>query len=132
MAIETYQPSYQNTITITNNREVNPRLKLYCSSSSSILKYIRNDTTGRQTWLNYTIRSGERLTVDFDPLNFGAISSFYGDVTGRAMLRGSDFTQLKLLSGVNLVSILVTGGGTVEASLEWPLRHWSADGVYNP
>jgi len=120
--------SYQNTVTVANDREVNPIYKLVCSAGPGVLYSIKNDTTGRQMWFNYTIQTGETLTVNFDPLNFGAVSSFYGDVTGRALLRGSDFTQFKLLPGVNKISAFISGG-TVAASLEWPLRFWAIDGI---
>jgi hypothetical protein len=120
--------SYQNTITPTATAAINPKVKIICSAGSPVVNYLKNDTTGATIWINYTMQVGETLTIELDPLKLAATSSYYGDVTGRCILRGSNMANFELLPAENKVSFFVNGG-TVEATMTWPVRHWSLDGV---
>jgi hypothetical protein len=120
--------SYQNTITPTATAAINPKVKITCSAGSPVVNYLKNDTTGATIWINYTMQVGETLTIELDPLKLAATSSYYGDVTGRCILRGSNMANFELLPAENKVSFFVNGG-TVEATMTWPVRHWSLDGV---
>jgi hypothetical protein len=92
------------------------------------IKYIRNETTRQNLYLNYELQKGESLTIDLAQGNKSVISSYYGPIL-RAILRGSDFSKFCLLGGTNVISVYISEAGTptVMCWIEYKITHWAAD-----
>jgi hypothetical protein len=92
------------------------------------IKYIRNETTRQNLYLNYELQKGESLTIDLSQGNKSVVSSYYGPIL-RAILRGSDFSKFSLLGGTNVISVYISEAGspTVMCWIEYKLTHWAAD-----
>jgi len=96
--------------------------------TSLAIKYIRNETTRQNLYLNYELQKGESLTIDLSQGNKSVVSSCYGPIL-RAILRGSDFSKFSLLGGTNVISVYISEAGspTVMCWIEYKLTHWAAD-----
>jgi hypothetical protein len=124
--------SYLNTVTNNGSRAAYPKYVIKRSGGTSAQAvWLKNETTGKTLWLNHSLLDGETLTIDLNPASVKATSSYFGDVTGRAILRGSDFLTWDLLPGSNSVSAYVSTAGspTMTAYLQWRKRHWAVDGA---
>jgi hypothetical protein len=96
--------------------------------TSLTIKYIRNETTRQNLYLNYELQKGEALTIDLAQGNKSVVSSHYGPIL-RAILRGSDFSRFSLLGGTNVISVYISEAGspTVMCWIEYKITHWAAD-----
>jgi hypothetical protein len=124
--------SYNNTVINSGTCAAYPVLHIYkTGGTSGILKWIKNETTGKTLYLNYTLRAGETLLIDLTPGNRSAVSSWGGNVIGRALLRNSDVADFHLLPGTNTVSAFAeeVGGGSLIIDMVWRNTHGSADGA---
>lgn len=118
-----------NTVTLTNTGTASayPVIKIkYTSTTSAPFKYLKNQNTGDTLWFDYTILPQETLTLDFE--NRTITSDYFGNVIGRCLLRGSDFSKFKLLPGDNTLEFFVNGSNATPI-ITWKIKHWSADGV---
>lgn len=86
------------------------------SSGTSLLYQLRNVTTGKVIFFDYTISSGETLTLITSPTTPRLISSARGDITG-AILPGSS-PDFALIKGANSIS-LFAASSTVTALMHW-------------
>jgi hypothetical protein len=103
-------------------------LKWLSGGTGLILRMLRNEITSQSIWLNYTMQIGEQVTIDC--ANNQIISSYYGDITGIALLRGSEFGNFELMPGANIITMYARPAGAVstETFLEWTPAHALADG----
>ncbi|MDO8683912.1 MAG: phage tail family protein [Armatimonadota bacterium] len=120
--------------TITNNGTtiVYPQLIIKRSGgTSATLEWLKNETTGKTIWFNYALLDGETLTIDFTPGNKGITSSIFGNIIGRALLPGSDFSTWALQPGSNSVSFFIADAGTptLTAYLLYRDQYLSPDGA---
>ncbi len=99
--------------------------------TSATLEWLKNETTGKTLWLNYSLLNGERLTIDLTPGAKSITSDFFGNVLGRALLPNSDFANFGLLSGDNDISFYINdvGAPTLTAYLQYRAPYLSVDGV---
>jgi hypothetical protein len=93
-----------------------------------LIKYIRNETTRQNLYLNYELQKGESLTIDLAQGNKSVVSSYYGPIL-RAILRGSDFSKFSLLGATNVISVYITEttSPTIMCWIEYKITHWAAD-----
>lgn len=115
-----------NTLTNNGTAAVRPIIKIKATSGTAAIYYLKNVTTGAIIYSDYTIQEGETLTIDCQ--NQRAISTFFGDVTGRAILRQSELTGFTILPGSNTVQIRLSSSSTTTYAT-WDILHWSVDGV---
>jgi hypothetical protein len=54
-----------------------------------VAKYIKNETTGKTLWLNYSLSLGEELTIDMQPGNRGSRAAFWRCLAGVGGTPGS-------------------------------------------
>lgn len=88
--------------------------------TTATLQSIKNERTGLQIFLNWSLLAGETFTLDLAPTKKSAVSST-GIPTGTAILANSDLGDWSLLSGNNNISAFVptTGAPTIVAYLLW-------------
>lgn len=88
--------------------------------TTAIVETLRNETTGKELLLNYSLLNGERLTLNLDPTQRTITSSFFGSRPD-AVLANSDFGTWTLIPGSQDVTSFVatTGSPTVTAWLQW-------------
>jgi len=88
--------------------------------TTAIIETLKNETIGLEILFNYSLLSGETLTVDLNPLNRTVISSFFGPRFD-AVLPNSDFGIWALQPGnQDLTSFVATSGSpTITAFLLW-------------
>lgn len=89
--------------------------------TTAVIQSIRNERTGRQLYLDYSLLDGEVLTIDLNPKNRKVTSNFFEGDRFEAVLPNSDLSIWQLLPGDQGVSVLVsdTGSPTVTAYLLW-------------
>lgn len=87
---------------------------------SAILETLRNEDTGKELLFNYSLLSGETLTIDLAPTQRTIVSSFFGPRPD-AILANSDFGTWALLpDSNNITSFIATSGSpTVTAWMIW-------------
>lgn len=110
------------TTTNDGNTPTYPQLVVNRSGGTeAILQTLRNETTGLELLLDYSLLDDETLTIDLNPQAKTIISSMFGSRPD-AMLAGSDFGEWSLLPDGNEVTcfVSVAGGPTVVAYLIWP------------
>lgn len=119
------------TSTVTNNgtAEAFPKIQLIVTGAGRTLKWIKNETTGKTMWFNYALLTGETLTIDLAQGKKSIVSSYFGNVLGRALLPGSDFATWSLLPGSNVLTTFTPSGGGMEMVLVWRNAHHSVDGA---
>lgn len=93
--------------------------------TTAYLRQLLNVTTGDGLFFEQGIEPGETWTIDLRQGRKSVQSDFQGNLIG-AVLPGSKFTNWRLTPGTNTISVLSTPG-TVEVSMSWKGRHWSAD-----
>lgn len=84
-------------------------------SGSSRIYQIANITTGKRIYFDYTILSGEKAVLNFDPVNLSFISTFQGDISSKIII-GSDESNFFIARGNNVISVLSTGSPTIAIS----------------
>lgn len=128
----TFEFSEVNTITNQGTAKAYPRIFIGRSGGAgATIQYLKNETTGKTIWLNYALLDGEEIVLDFRPRHRGIISNFFGNVHGRAVLRGSDFADFCFLKGENNISVLVTEdtGPTITCYAIYNPAYASVDGI---
>ena len=94
-------------------------VKWTTGGSAARLISLRNETTGKTLYCNYSLLLGETLTIDLHPQRLTAISSFFGSRPD-AILPNSDLGQFALKPGPNNITAFVdVTGATVLAYLLW-------------
>lgn len=105
-----------------------PTLRLRNLSNGTARVYQLLNTTGGTTngvWFNYVMSPGEVSVLNLTPGTRSFTSNSQGNILG-LILGGSNLATWRLNPGTNTVSFF-SDGASVEASLFWPLRNWSAD-----
>lgn len=95
------------------------------TASSQRLYQVLNTATNDGVWLNTDILPGETITLDLRTTNKTLTSDYRGNILG-AVLPGSNLTTWRLAPGTNFVSVFAASG-SVETSIYWRNRAWSAD-----
>jgi len=120
--------SYQNTMTVSGNKAVHPKLVFKRSGGTTAkVAWVKNERTGQVLYCNYGLADGETLTIDLREGYKTVRSSTWGNVIGRAILRNSDLGDFRLLPGDNDVTVMVisTGSPTITGYGVWRKRYWS-------
>ncbi len=95
------------------------------------IRSIRNETTGKQIFMDITIQAGERIFINTQPDQKSIVSSWRGNIT-REIRAPSQFQSLNLVPGTNKISVFapITVGatGSVSCSIYWQNRYWSIHG----
>lgn len=88
--------------------------------TTAVVETLRNEDNGRELLLEYSLLSGETLTIDLAPTQRSVVSSFFGPRPD-AVLANSDFGSWALLPGNNNVTsyVATTGSPTVTAWMLW-------------
>lgn len=97
------------------------------SSGTSRIYEIKNYTTGRAIYLDYTINTGETAILRFDPDNLSFTSDFQGNIASK-ILTGSNESDFFLQPGANSMSFFAADS-TVTATLQWRPQFLSLDDV---
>lgn len=119
--------SLLNTVNNPGTHSVYPILHLKNSTATNLIFYwLKNETTDKFLWFNYSIQAGEELVLNFQTGRRSVISSYFGHIW-RALLRNSDFSEFDLLPGNN--QITAYGGSGLSAWMEYRVGHWAADGA---
>jgi hypothetical protein len=80
---------------------------------------LENLTTGaRINFRSHFLSSGERLTLNLDPVNLSLKSSLVGDLY-YLIAPGSDVDRFLLQPGVNRIGLFIANASGVEATLTW-------------
>lgn len=118
------------TVTTTGTANAYPKITIKRSGGTTCnLISLRNETTGKTIWFDYSLRNGEELRIDLRLGRRMVESSFAGANTWGAVLRSSDFSDWALAPGANVVTLYATTSGspTVTATILWRETYWSAD-----
>jgi hypothetical protein len=94
-------------VTNQGTEAVYPKLKIAATADGGVLRTLRNETTGHELFFNYTLRSGETLTVDLDPKAKNISSDYFGKRLD-AVLANSDMGQWRLIPGTNNVTCFIS------------------------
>lgn len=88
--------------------------------TTATIETLKNETSGKELLLNYSLLSGERLTIDLNPTKRSIISNFFGPRPD-AILANSDLGTWSLLPGSQDVTSFVatTGSPTIVGYLLW-------------
>lgn len=127
--------AFTSMITILNNTgsaAAYPIIMIRNNSGANdfTLRWLRNETNGKTIFFNYVAIDGEILALIFDYKDRKILSNIRGDVTGRAILRNSNFSDFHLLPGSNVLTMLSTvSAGVNTKPIYWHIRHWSVEGV---
>ena len=113
----------------TNTRKGKPVFKIRSIDGNVRIIQIKNEMTGDTIYSNYTAMQGEQITIDCRDGTM--VSSQFGNVAGRGILRGSKFTTFEMYPSENILTAYIDSTGTtnVEFTVEWQNRHWSLDGA---
>ena len=95
---------------------------------------ITNYTTGAQIAFNdLTLLAGERIDLNFDPLNLKFVSSWAGRGSVlRYVNAGSDYGNFYLKPGINYISLFMDKATTTSATKAWTAwkpKFWGIDGA---
>jgi len=137
---------YSTTISGENAISSNTAIDLNVSSGSANtypfmsvtgpgkLNSIINYSTGAQIAFNdLTLLAGERLDLNFDPLNLKFVSSWEGRGSVlRYVNAGSDYGNFYLKPGYNTISVFMDKATTTSATkawMAWKPRFWGIDGA---
>lgn len=96
--------------------------------TSATIETLRNETSGKELLMNYSLLDSERLTIDLNPLKRTIISNFFGSRPD-AVLVNSDFGSWVLQPDTQDITSFVatTGSPTITAYLLWKDRYDSYD-----
>ena len=119
----------RTVVDATNTRKGKPVFKIRSIDGNVTIIQIKNEITGDTIYSNYTAMQGEQITIDCRDGTM--VSSQFGNVAGRGILRGSKFTTFEMYPSENILTAYIDSTGTtnVEFTVEWPNRHWSLDGA---
>ena len=109
------------TVTVVGSVQVYPRITIERSGGTeATILFLRNDTTGKTLYMNYSLLDGEQLTIDLRPTQKSIESNFFGSQMD-AVLANSDFGKFTLLPDSNTISCFVyeTGAPTVSVTMLW-------------
>lgn len=97
--------------------------------SSAAIYAIGNLTAGDYIYLQYTILSGETITIDLTPGAKTVWSNMRGNIASRVRA-SSNLGTFRLLPGNNAIYVFVppNGSGTSTVTITWRNRYWSTDG----
>lgn len=116
------------TATNTGTAKTYPTLRITGPSSGTSRIYeLRNLTTGRSIYLNYTINAGETALLQFTPDNLSFASNFQGNIASK-ILPGSNEADFFLQPGANTMSFFAADS-SVAAVLYWRPTYVSLDDV---
>jgi len=115
------------TITATNGGGANCYPKVRIDGPGTLHK-LSNNTTGAQVgFVGLTLLTGEILTINFEPGNISAESTYRGNCLSY-IAPGSDLADFYLRKGSNSISFLMTGtDGDTSAETIWTPSYWSLD-----
>lgn len=111
-------------ITHINNRgsaAVPPRIYL---KGPGTLKWIENQSTQKNVYLNLDLLNGEEAVIDFSK---GIAESVIRGTLFYAILPGSDFGAFVLRPGENKIACFMVDDVDAQMSIQFESRHWSAD-----
>jgi hypothetical protein len=93
------------------------------------LYQIKNTTTGKTIYFNYTLLAGESALLDLDPNNLKFTSTFRGNVIN-TILPGSQL-DLQLITGVNSISCFIAGttSAATACQMVWKPLYNNYDGA---
>lgn len=109
------------TVTNEGNAPAFPKIIYERSGgTTAVIETLRNETTGKELLFNYSLLSGERLTIDLTPTEKSIVSNFFGPRPD-AILANSDFGAWQLLKGDNNITsfVAVSGSPTITAYMLW-------------
>lgn len=112
--------------TVTNNGDTVTRIKLVLTGYA-VAHYLRNTTTRKTLYFNYTLLAGETATLDLSGPQLTFTSSMFGNVLDR-ISGGSQLTEFVLQPGTNVLTLFEQGIG-FNATLFWHNRYQSIDGA---
>jgi len=119
----------KTTVTVAQRSPVYPRLIVTVTGGTAPLLCIRNASTGRALYFNYTLADGETVTVDLTPGAKAIQSSFNGTILN-ALLPSSDWAVWRLENGANDIHLSCPSvAGTVAAYLQYVPAYWGVDGA---
>jgi hypothetical protein len=122
---------FSGGITVTNDA-TEPSFPILtierAGGTSAILTMIRNETSGKTLWFDYSLLDGEKLTIDLRSTQKTIMSSFSGNRPDAA-LANSDMGTFSLLSGDNQITCFVdvSGAPTITAFVLWQDTFWGQD-----
>jgi len=115
------------TIVNAGRAQVYPTLRIRNNSSGTARVYqLLNTTTNNGIYFNYNMIPSEQITLVTQPGVRSFQSSSFGNVFN-TILPGSNLATFALQPGTNYISFL-SDNDSIEASLFWQPRSWSADG----
>ena len=116
------------TITNNGNARVYPEISITrAGGTSARIVSLRNVTAGQELNFDYSLLSGETLTISLAPLEKRIMSSFFGPVPD-ALITNSEFAIFALLPGANIITAFVdTVGATVTGTVVWKDAYRSMD-----
>lgn len=115
------------TILNSGRAGVYPNLRLRNLATGTARCFqLLNTTTGDGIWLNYTLLGGEQADLVLQPGARSFRSNLRGNIIS-TILPGSNLATFNLLPGQNYISFFADND-SLEASLFWTPRNWSADG----
>lgn len=122
--------AFAGDMAVANDGTVTAYPKIVISrngGTSAILESIRNETTGKTLYCNYSLNDGESVTIDLTP-EMKAITSNYWGAIPQVLLAGSDFGSFALKPGSNLITCFIAiVGATMENYVLWKDAYWSQD-----
>lgn len=101
--------NYAGKVTVNNEGSVDvfPIIIFERSGGKAVtIESVKNETTGKELLLNYTLSDGERLIIDLTPTQRTIISSQFGESLN-AVLANSDFGTFILEIGNNSITSFV-------------------------
>lgn len=115
--------NFAGLATVTNDGKVQAFPKVVYARSggtTATIETLRNETTGKELLLNYSLLDNEVLTIDLDQTARSITSNFLGSQPS-AVLANSDFGTWALLPGDNDVTSFVatSGSPTIVGYLLW-------------
>ena len=96
--------------------------------TSAVIETIRNETTGKELLLDYSLLDGETLSIELIPTNKNIVSNFSGQRLD-AILPNSDFGSFALQPGDNNITCFISEEGSpiVTVHVIWRTVYRSQD-----
>ena len=114
-----------NAITNNGNAVTYPIVKY---TGNGRLYELTNQETSDEIFFDYSLQTGEDVTIDLQPGIKSITSSFNGNLFSKsAVLPGSDFATFRLLPGSNNISNLIDDSGA-SGTIQWKNLFISFDG----
>lgn len=101
------------------------RMKNIGASGTARVWQLVNTTTGDGVYFNLSLQPQEEAILNLQPGTRSFTSNYQGNIFG-AILPGSNLATLRLLPGTNYMSFY-SDSGSVQTSIYWTPRSWSAD-----